>query len=145
MKIDMKFKRWLAEMASFSIPPAEKVAVPCGMIHVPGGMPCKDGFIGALDMRFEGPPAYESPFNKFNNGSKFIAKLPGIVPTQYLVYHGGMEDTAVMPEDKAKAIGYPAVPDYWYERAEILDTDYNVAKPALGDHTGERQKMFAGK
>jgi hypothetical protein len=132
----------LAEMASFSVNPAEKVAIPCGMISVPG-LPCKDAVIGAMDMRFEGPPPYDPPFNGFNNGSKFIAKLPGHgFPAQYLVYHGGHPPAQVLSEEKAKALGYPQIPDYWYERAELFDTDYNVIKPALGDHTGERAAAF---
>jgi hypothetical protein len=146
MKTSMNFREWLilAEMASFSVPPQEKAAVPCGMIRVPG-LPCKDGIIGAIDMRFEGPPPYDPPFNRFGNFSKFIAKLPGHgVPAQYLVYHGGHPPAQVMFEEKAKATGYPQVPDYWFERAELMDTDYNLIKPALGDHSGEREAAGVG-
>lgn len=142
----MKFKQWLqvTEMASFSVPPQQKLSIPCGMIKVPGiNLPCQERPIGALDMRFEGPPPYDPPFNSFNNGSKFIAKIPA--SRDYLVYHGPFPPAEVMREEKALQLGYPKVPDYWYIRAEIFDTDYNLIKPALGDVTGERQQALYGK
>ena len=138
----MNFQKWLnvQEMASFSVSAAEKAAIPCGRVR---GLPCKDAIIGAIDMRFEGPPAYDPPFNKFNNGSKFIAKLPS--SSNYLVYHGGMQPVEVIDAKEATNLNYPEVPEYWYERAEVMDTNYNVIKPALGDFTGERQKFLSGE
>jgi hypothetical protein len=168
----MNFKRWLCvnEMASFSIPEKDRFVIPCGMVNMSVvKMPCEEKPVGALDMRFEGPPPYDHPYNKLNNGSKFAALIPR--STEYLVYNGTpMIPPLVLPEPKAVEMGflpvketpaggkptidrtpgamspkgYVLVPDYWYVRAELLGPDYEVIKPALGDVTGERQKFLYG-
>lgn len=139
----MKFKEWLKtnEMASFTLSPNAQFSVPCGMVklklppELQDKFTCKDLPVTMIDFRFEGPPPYDPPFNRFNNGSKFIAKLPN--SSEYLVYHVSKE-AEILPARQAKAFGYPEVPDYWFVRAELIGPDDQVIKPALGAITGER-------
>lgn len=144
---NMNFKNWLNEMASFSLPPKSQFSIPCSAIKIKlprelqAKFPCKDLPVAMIDFRFEGPPAYPPPYNKFNNGSQFIARLPK--SSEYLVYHGlTPKEPEILPEKMAEALGYPRVPDDWFVRAEFLGPTNKVIKPALGDFTGERKAAF---
>lgn len=143
----MKFKEWftLQEMASFTLPTAAQFSIPCNMVQVPGfKFDCIERPVHMIDFRFEGPPPYDPPFNKLGNGSPFIAKLPK--SSEYLIYHGWTSKRPeILPEKQAKALGYQTVPDYWFIRAELLDAEGNLIKPALGDITGERKNYFKGE
>jgi len=145
----MNFKKWFNEMASFSLPDKSRFTIPCGIvkINLPRKMkksfPCQDLPITMIDFRFEGPPAYPSPYNKFNQGSKFIARLPK--SSEFIVYHGVSNQVPeILPASQAKKLNYPQVPDDWFVRAELLGPNYEVIKPALGDFTGERQRLLYG-
>lgn len=148
---NMKFKQWLKinEMASFSLPSNAQFSIPCRMIklqlplELQNKLNCKDAPITMIDFRFEGPPAYDPPFNGFHNDSKFIAKLPN--SSEYLVHHASLlKSPEILPEKQAKELNYPKIPDYWFVRAELFGPDDQVIKPALGEITGERQAHFKG-
>jgi len=147
----MNFKKWLAinEMASFSLPPNAQFSIPCNSVKLKlppelrEKFPCQEMPVTMIDFRFEGPPSYEPPFNGFNNGSKFIAKLPN--SSEYLIYHGGFfKEPQILPEKQASALNYPQIPDYWFVRAELFGPGDVVIKPALGDFTGERKNYMYG-
>lgn len=140
----------LKEMASFSVR-AGGFVVPCKFILM-SGMPCEEKEIGALDMRFEDPGAYKPPFNSLNQGSKFIAQLPG--SDTYLVYDGAaaqvMNRAQVEPmlpqkPNEESEQGYYLLPNDWVIHAEFYDKNWNVFKPALADFTGARSKFLHGK
>lgn len=147
----MNFKKWFNEMASFSLPSNAQFSIPCDSVKIklPKEMqdkfPCQDVPVAMIDFRFEGPPAYPPPFNGFNNGSKFIARLPN--STEFLVYHGSFsERPQILPASQAQRLGYPQVPDNWFINAELFGPNDEVIKPALGDFTGERGAyMYGGK
>ena len=146
----MNFKKWFNEMASFSLPPRAQFAIPCDAVKIklPREMqnkfPCQELPVAMIDFRFEGPPAYPPPFNKFNNGSQFIAKLPE--SSEYLVYHGQLpKEPEILPERQALNLNYPKVPDDWFVRAEFFGPTHKIIKPALGDFTGERLTLYGDK
>ena len=148
------YKNWrkFQEMASMILHSGGFI-VPCKLM-VMHGLPCKEKEIKAIDMRFEDPGAYPAPFNQLNQGSKFIALLPGT--KNYLVYHGPGNTEIVSGQDAQKKgylpargqyeseQGYTLVPDDWVVHAELFDTDYEVIKPALADFSGARAKALYG-
>jgi hypothetical protein len=145
----MNFKKWFNEMASFSLPNNAQFSIPCSAVkiklprEVQEKFPCQDLPVTMIDFRFEGPPAYLPPFNGFNNGSKFIAKLPE--SSEFLVYHGSFfREPEILVASQAQKLGYPQVPDDWFVRAELFGPNDQVIKPALGDFTGERKAYMTG-
>lgn len=145
----MDFKRWLKidEMASFSLSPGSHFVVGCNDIKLKQlGIPCVEKEVGGIDMRFEDPGAYPAPFNKLNQGSKFVAKIPN--NATFLAYHAGMMPAEVIPAAQAEELtrqGYVNVPELWLVPAEIYDKDFNIIKPAYSDMTGERKKAIYGE
>lgn len=151
----MKFRNWLIknEMASFSLT-GNHFEIPCNNI---GFLPCIEKPVGAIDMRFEDPGAYSPPYNKLTNHSRFSALIPK--SDNILIYHGDLKkNTEILPIEIAikngfipmkdnkidrnpgaiSENGYFMIPDNWFIQAQILDTDYNLIKPALADENGKR-------
>jgi len=155
----MKFKDWIVskvknEMASFSLR-KDQFTIPCRFLTM-RKLPCKEEDVYALDMRFEDPEAYSSPYNHLHQHSFFAALVPGT--KNYLVYHGGEHPADVMPEGLAlnagylpvdnngidrsngamSSKGYYLVPNDWFVHALLMNKDYEEIKPALADFTGLR-------
>lgn len=155
----MKFKDWIIgkvknEMASFSLR-QDQFTIPCHFMTMKK-LPCKEEEVYALDMRFEDPKAYPSPYNQLHQHSHFAALLPGT--TNYLVYHGGEQPAEVLPQGIAikseylpmdnngidtssgatSTKGYVLVPNDWFVHALLMNKDYEEIKPALADFTGLR-------
>jgi hypothetical protein len=162
----MRFKNWLKidEQATFSV--RQRMTIPCAKIALgnTGGvkLPCQDGPVGMMDIRFEDPGAFPPPYNKLSNGSFFSALLPDRV-NEYLVYHGGRKDAEIMPVGQAVEMkyipvdekqqidhkpgavsekGYYLIPDDWYIHAQVLSQDYEIIKPALADINGKRAQAL---
>jgi len=159
----MSFRNWIvnryAEMASFSLR-NRRFTIPCRFIHM-SGMPCKEEEVYALDMRFEDPGAYPSPYNELHQHSLFAALIPGT--KNYLVYHGGDRPAEILSQTEAikggylplenngintnngaeSQQGYMLVPNDWYMHAHLLNKDYEEIKPAKADFTGMRTAALA--
>lgn len=152
----MNFKNWLniSEMAHVGM--KQHIKIPCDKIH---GMPCTEEPIAMMDMRFEDPGAYPSPYNKLGNFSKFSAAIPGT--SNYLVYHGGgwadvisaseaTKNGFISTEGSISEKGYILIPNSWYIHAQLIGVNGDVVKPALGDVStpdhpqGRRQSFLNG-
>lgn len=104
-----KFDTWknLFEMASFSLPHSIEI---------------KGKKYSLVDMQFElEPKTLDSDGNVMNQGSKFVAKIPG--SSNYIAYDGeGYSDILSQQEVvRLYEIGYRRIPDNWYKKARFIE------------------------
>ena len=141
----MKFKHWFNtnEMASVLLRQGH-MSIPCSIIKAGADgveMPCVQGkVVGLIDMRFEDPGAYPPPYNKLNNGSFFVAPIPGGIQDPEVIQVVNAIQMGYMPApgEKISSLGYFLIPKDWFVHAQIFDTNYEMIKPALADVTGKR-------
>ena len=159
----MDFAKWLniQEMANFTVPDEADFKMPCNKKEKDFG--CK---VGMIDMRFEdNPKTLDDNEKVLNNGSYFIAKIPMMNNLggtgQYLVY-SGMKDNPRLENnpltlkklqeprqekwlDGVKTVRHIMLPDNWWEKALMLDDEYDQIQKARGDFDGSRWSSAAMK
>lgn len=102
----MEFKKWL-EMASFTLPVPLKI---------------KNKKVNAIDMQFELEPITLNKTGRvMNQGSKFLAKIPG---SDNFIGYDGDGYSFLIPKEKALkllTLDYERVPNNWHFKARFLD------------------------